>query len=199
MSFYFDFKWELWEPVKTQSNTILGINGTNIELYSNTVRGNSLLALWVCIECFAKKNYNFYMGEVWEILLAIGFGLFVIIGISLGIKASRENRERKSYNNYVSPIQNQSNDLENILEIYTKTFFYPGMSRKEVTEIFAIKGIKPIWNSVEVVAYLIPNATFVRNGKNMTYIGKGTDSHVWAFQFDCNNRLIQQGVMPPKE
>lgn len=58
MSFYFDSKWELWEPVKIQSKTIHSIDETNIELHSNTVRGNPLPIVILLAVCyiFSMKN-----------------------------------------------------------------------------------------------------------------------------------------------
>ena len=146
------------------------------------------------------------MGAALEILLAVGIGLFVLIGIGCGIKANRENKRREEHRNMNNLFQsdnavwsNSEQQLQTVLEIYTKTFFYQGMPRRDVVAIFERKGIQPIWNNREVLAYLIPNARFEKRGNNMTYIGRGTDSYVWAFQFDSNSYLLQQGVMPPKD
>lgn len=58
MPICFDFKWELWEPVKIQSKTIPSIDETNVELRSTTVRGNSLLIVILLVVCyiFSMKN-----------------------------------------------------------------------------------------------------------------------------------------------
>ena len=85
-----------------------------------------------------------------------------------------------------------------MLKIYTQTIFYTGMRRSDVMHIFEIENITPIWNTMGVVAYVIPNARFIRNGNNMTYVGRGNEAYVWAFQFDNKGCLLQQGVMPPK-
>ena len=65
LSFCFDFKWELWEPVKYQDKIIHSIDLTNIELYSNTIRGNSLL-LFVCAILYniINKRKNAFDKEV---------------------------------------------------------------------------------------------------------------------------------------
>lgn len=126
------------------------------------------------------------------------FCLLCAIGTN---KANTDNKNKEKVYpiNYSFNPLNHDNDLENILEIFENSFFYKGMSRRDVVDIFAEKGIQPVWVDKEVVAYLIPNATFIKNGNNMTYIGKGTDSYVWAFQFDQFDRLVQQGVMPSEE
>lgn len=58
LSFCFETKLELREPVKPQFKTILSINITNIELHSNTVRGNSLLFYDYMFHDYLASEYN---------------------------------------------------------------------------------------------------------------------------------------------
>ena len=119
-------------------------------------------------------------GEFLEI-----FGVSFVIGILvIFIIHKIRNRPSKKEDKYIMEYGiNPNSTLGKIMKIRGSEVFGPYSTRTAVIDIFKRNSVIPVYDTLDLVVFWIPNVEYVINGNNITILGEGAKNLFWFFNF----------------